>query len=83
MNGGHDYINQLIQDINKLGKINFIVVTGGIGDFLTINYFLSFGYKTNIIFISKQSLKLKHLFSYYYPEKNRLHLLVLGDYHLG
>ncbi len=70
MNIGHDYISQLIQDINKLGKINFIVVTGGIGDFLTINYFLSFGYKTNIIFISKQSLKLKHLFSYYYPEKN-------------
>lgn len=65
----HDDISEVKRDILNIGKQNFIIVTGGIGDFLSINYFLSFGNKINIIFISKQSSKLKYLFNFYYPEK--------------
>ena len=65
----YDSISTVNHDILTYGKDNFIVVTGGIGDFLTINYFLSYGDQKNIIFISKQSLKLKKIFTFYYPEK--------------
>jgi hypothetical protein len=36
----HDDLNTVIKDIIDIGKANFIVVTGGIGDFLAIDYFL-------------------------------------------
>jgi hypothetical protein len=67
----YDSISTVYNDIVIYGKDNFIIVTGGIGDFLTVNYFLSYGKEKNIIFISKQSLKLKKIFTFYYPEKKK------------
>ena len=46
----YDSISTVNHDILTYGKDNFIVVTGGIGDFLTIIYFLSYGDQKNIIF---------------------------------
>jgi hypothetical protein len=65
----HDKLIHVLNDVKNIGEKNFIIVTGGIGDFLTINYYLSFGDNINIIFISKQSLRLKRLFYFYYPSK--------------
>ena len=65
----YDSISTVYNDIVIYGKDNFIIVTGGIGDFLTVNYFLLYGKQKNIIFISNQSLNLKKIFAFYYPEK--------------
>jgi hypothetical protein len=48
----------------------YIIITGGIGDFLTIEYFFSFSLKYDIIFITKQSNLLKKLmYAYKLPNK--------------
>lgn len=61
----HDRINLILNDINKFGNSTFIIVTGGIGDFLSIDYFFKFSQIKNIIFVSKQSLKLKKICKLY------------------
>jgi hypothetical protein len=73
MNSYND-ISEIKRDILYINQPNFIIVTGGVGDFLTLDYFFSFGNTKNIIFISNQSLKLKHLFNFYYPEKKHYSL---------
>ena len=50
------YKNEPISEQNK-----YIIVTGGIGDFIALDYLCNFSKLNNIIFISKQSLKLKIL----------------------
>jgi hypothetical protein len=71
----YDNLAEILSDIKLIGKKKFIIVTGGIGDFLTIDYFLSFSSKKNIIFLSKQSLKLKQIYNFYYPGKKHYSLL--------
>jgi Tfp pilus assembly protein PilZ len=61
----HNVINDVLLDINTFGVNKFIIITGGIGDFLTIDYFFSFSEKHNIIFITTQSLKLKTILQFY------------------
>ena len=61
----YDDIETVLLNIQKLGFDNFIIITGGIGDFLILDSFFSF-YKTkNIIFISLQSIHLKKLMKDY------------------
>lgn len=64
----HDSIRIILDDLVKYGKQNFIIFTGGIGDFLTIDVFFLFSKYKNIIFISKQSLVLKKIL-YFYKDK--------------
>ncbi len=64
----HDTIKTLLSDVVKYGKQNFIIFTGGIGDFLTIDIFFLFSKYKNIIFISNQSLLLKKIL-YFYKDK--------------
>ena len=61
----HNSLMEILSDIVEFGKNNFIIVTGGIGDFLTVDYFFLYTYKKNIIFISKQSLKLRNVLNFY------------------
>jgi len=42
-------------------KKKYVIITGGIGDFLALDYIYKFSRINNIIFISSQSLKLKQL----------------------
>ena len=35
----HNSLMEILSDIVEFGKNNFIIVTGGIGDFLTVDYF--------------------------------------------
>jgi len=70
----YDSIDFILNDIANFGKENFIIITGGIGDFLTIDYFFSFSSKKNIIFITKQSLVLKNLYNFY-NKKNKFYAL--------
>ena len=65
----HDNLNGVLNDI-KNNEDNYIVVTGGIGDFLTVDYFFSLSKQYSIIFISKQSKILKKLmYAYKLPNK--------------
>jgi hypothetical protein len=61
----HNDIKDVLLDINTFGVNKFVIITGGIGDFLTIDYFFSFSEKHNIIFITTQSLKLKTILEFY------------------
>jgi hypothetical protein len=61
----HNNIKDILSDINTCGHNQFIIITGGIGDFLTIDYFFSYSEKKNIIFITKQSLKLRKICNFY------------------
>lgn len=61
----HNDIKDVLLDINTFGVNKFVIITGGIGDFLTIDYFFSFSEKHNIIFITTQSLKLKTILQFY------------------
>jgi len=61
----YNTIEDTLSDIKRLNRKKFIIVTGGIGDFFTIDYFYSFSNTKNIIFISKQSLKLKNILNFY------------------
>jgi hypothetical protein len=61
----YDDIKNVLLDIYAIGKDKFVIITGGIGDFLTIDYFFSFSEKHNIIFITTQSLKLKTILQFY------------------
>jgi hypothetical protein len=61
----HNDIKDILSDINTFGHNQFIIITGGIGDFLTIDYFFSYSEKNNIIFITKQSLNLRNLLDFY------------------
>jgi hypothetical protein len=61
----YDDIKNVLFDIDAIGKDKFVIVTGGIGDFLTVDYFFSYSEKYNIIFITKQSLKLKSILQFY------------------
>ena len=61
----YDSIEKVLKDLVKYGKQNFIIFTGGIGDFLTIDIFFLFSKYKNIIFISKQSLVLKKILYFY------------------
>jgi hypothetical protein len=65
----HDNLNDILSKIEN-NENKYIIVTGGIGDFLTIEYFFSLSKKYNIIFVSKQSTCLKSLmYSYKLPNK--------------
>jgi hypothetical protein len=66
----YDNLNNILLNIQSYGSNSFIIVTGGIGDFLTIDYFFSYSISKNIIFISKQSLRLKTLMKSYNLKKN-------------
>ena len=60
----YDNINNLTENSKT------IIITGGIGDFIIIDYFFNFSILYNIIFISKQSLLLKNLMiDYICPNK--------------
>jgi ADP-heptose:LPS heptosyltransferase len=61
----HDSKEKVLHNIIKKGIENFIIITGGIGDFLTIDFYLNYSSKKHIIFITKQSLKLKELMKTY------------------
>ena len=61
----HNDIKDVLLDIETFGEDTFIIITGGIGDFLTIDKFYSFSEKKNIIFITKQSLILKNILQFY------------------
>jgi|688.fasta_scaffold90150_2 hypothetical protein len=50
------YKNEPVSEQNK-----YIIVTGGIGDFIALDYLYNFSKLNNIIFISKQSLTIKKL----------------------
>jgi len=59
-----DNLITVLEEYNKSEieeKEKYIIILGGIGDFLTINYIYNFAENNNIIFISKQSLILKKL----------------------
>jgi hypothetical protein len=71
----HNTLVEIQSDIVKFGNKKFIIVTGGIGDFLTIDYFFLYTYKKNIIFISKQSLKLRNLLNFYKKKNNKFYSL--------
>jgi hypothetical protein len=60
----YDDINTLLstydsKPINE--KKKYIIVTGGIGDFIALDYIYKFSVLNNIIFISSQSIKLRNL----------------------
>lgn len=61
----HNKLSEVFKDINAYGKNKFIIVTGGIGDFITIDNLFMFSLRKYIIFISSQSLKLKKLMNFY------------------
>lgn len=61
----HDSKETVLLDIIKEGIENFIIITGGIGDFLTIDFYCNFSSRKNIIFITSHSLKLKELMMTY------------------
>ena len=61
----YDNLKNIIYNIFKFGPNNFIIITGGIGDFLILDSFFSFSCRKNIIFISKQSIRLKKLMEDY------------------
>ena len=66
----YDSLNDILIDISKYGYEKFIIITGGIGDFLTIDYFNFFSNTYNIIFITTQSIHLKNLMKLYYLKNN-------------
>jgi len=61
----YDKLESVLSDIDILGKDSFKIITGGVGDFLTIDYFFLYSHTKNLIFISKQSLRLKNLMKFY------------------
>jgi hypothetical protein len=61
----YDSLENVLSDINVFGNDTFSIITGGIGDFLTIDYFFFLSNTKNLIFISKQSLRLKDLIKFY------------------
>jgi hypothetical protein len=67
----YDKIDNVLSDIVKFGENNFIVFTGGVGDFLTVDYFFSFIENKNIIFLSKQSLTIKQICMTYNTNEHR------------
>jgi len=64
----YDDLSYVLNEIEKKGNTKFIIVLGGIGDFITMDNILSLSSKFNVIFISKQSICLKKLLDYYQPE---------------
>jgi hypothetical protein len=66
----YNKIYEVLNDISKYNPNNFIIVTGGIGDFLTLDYYYSLVDTKNIIFISKQSLILKTMVTDYKLKNN-------------
>jgi len=65
----YDDLNDVLSKIQN-NENEYIIVTGGIGDFLTIEYFFSLSQKYNIIFISKQANILKTImYNYKQPKK--------------
>ena len=70
----YDDFNDILKIYNDESldeKKKFIIVTGGIGDFIALDYLCNFSKINNIIFISKQSLNLKNLLNSidYYKNK--------------
>jgi hypothetical protein len=61
----YDELEYILNEINRNNVGSFIIVTGGIGDFLTIDYFFGYSLYKNIIFLTKQSLLLKNLLQTY------------------
>ena len=56
-----NYIINIYKNEPTSEQDKYIIVTGGIGDFIALDYLCNFSNLNNIIFISKQSLKLKIL----------------------
>lgn len=61
----HNTLEEVLSNIIEFGKNNFIIVTGGIGDFLTVDSFFLYTCTKNIIFITKQSLQLRNVLNFY------------------
>lgn len=70
----HNNIKEVLLDIKTFGVNKFVIITGGIGDFLTIDYFFPYSETKNIIFITKQSLKLRKILGFY-NKKNKFYSL--------
>lgn len=70
----YDSLKNIIFNISKYGSNNFIIITGGIGDFFILDSFFSFSRNKNIIFITRQSIRLKKLMNDY-NGKNKYYAL--------
>ena len=64
-NQNYDTIKDILYEISCNDIDTFIIVTGGIGDFIAIDQFFGYSFKKNIIFLTKQSLILKKLLQTY------------------
>ena len=69
-NKNYDTIKDILYEISCNDIDTFIIVTGGIGDFIAIDQFFGYSFKKNIIFLTKQSLILKNLLQTY-SSKNK------------
>ena len=62
---GYDSLEYITNTVNKTSR-QCKIVTGGIGDFIALDYLYNFSLNYDLIFISTHSLALKKIMNYYH-----------------